>query len=164
METHRGRVLWDMFRERVEPLVRIIYRWQMSDLMSRTMSADTMPLSNPERALVDAIYYASANSMTNDQCMVLLQMPKTDLLAECQTRCELSLLGPDLFNVRSIWTIKAIIFYIVSRCSIKDAMVLKNLDRRFRTTQHAKPVVCDGHDFAQRREAGATSRWPHAKP
>lgn len=114
MESRSKRVLWDAFEERVEPLVRIMFRWQISDLVTQTIRADSMPLSEPERALVDAIYYASANSMTNDQCIMLLQTPKIDLLAECQTRCEQSLLGPDLFCVRDIATIKAVIFYIVS--------------------------------------------------
>lgn len=114
VDTHRARVLWDAFKERVEPLVRIVFRWQIDDLMSRTMCADSTPLSNLERTLVDAIYYASANSLTDNQCVELLQMPKSTFLARCQTQCEQSLLGPDLFCVTDILTIKAVIFYIVS--------------------------------------------------
>ena len=114
VDAHRARVLWDTFKERVEPLVRVVFRWQIGDLVRRTMCADSTPLSNLEQSLVDAIYYASANSLTDDQCMVLLQTPKSTFLAHCQTQCEQSLLGPDLFCVKDILTIKAVIFYVVS--------------------------------------------------
>lgn len=122
-----------------------MFRWQISDMMI----ADTTQLSNSMRTLMHAIFYASANSLTNDQCLVLLQTPKRVLLDECQLQCEKSLLGPDLFCVKDILTIKAVIFYVVSYQGQRNVTRLMEVDRKYRPPQHAKSVVYHGNDFAQ---------------
>jgi hypothetical protein len=107
-------VLWNVFIQRVEPLVRIIFRWAIDELRAKsTNTQDQKPISSTEHALVQAIYYASANTLTDDECTNLLQLPRSVVVAQCQARCEDALLQTNLFCMNDLDTIKAVTFYIV---------------------------------------------------
>jgi hypothetical protein len=70
---HYVNLLWQVFGQRVEPLVRIIFRWTIDELRTKSTDVELQPpLGGTEHALVQAIYYASANSLTKEECMDLL--------------------------------------------------------------------------------------------
>jgi hypothetical protein len=133
---HKASILWHVFHQRVEPLVRIMFRWATAELRTRTTSLEQPPLDSTEYALVTAIYYASARSLTDDDCRNLLQESRATLLAEFQTRCEDALQSTNLFCINDITTIKAIIFYFVSKlCVARDwSRELRIVDRKLRPT------------------------------
>jgi hypothetical protein len=107
-------ILWHVFFQRVEPLVRIMFRWATVELRIKTTSLEQPPLDGTEYALVTAIYYASVRSLTDDDCRNLLQESRATLLADYQSRCEEALQSTNLFCMSDITIIKAIIFYFVS--------------------------------------------------
>jgi hypothetical protein len=58
-------VLWHVFGQRVEPLVRIMYRWAWEELRTKSIDPELrLSISTTENALLTAIYYVSANSLT----------------------------------------------------------------------------------------------------
>jgi hypothetical protein len=114
-------ILWDSFDQRVEPFVRIMFRWATGELRARTTTSLEVPqvLGGTEYALVTAIYYVSVKSLTDDDCISLLQEPRATLLVKYQLRCEEALQSTNLFCMNDLVTIKAIIFYIVSRSTAR---------------------------------------------
>jgi hypothetical protein len=116
LSSQKVSILWNTFDRRVEPFVRIMFRWATSELRARTTSSiEVTPLlDGTEYALVTAIYYVSVKSLTDDDCISLLQQTRATLLAEYQIRCEEALQSTNLFCMSDLTTIKAIIFYIVS--------------------------------------------------
>jgi hypothetical protein len=116
-------ILWHVFFQRVEPLVRIMFRWAIVELRTRTTSLEQPPLDGTEYALVTAIYYASVRSLTDDDCRNMLQESRAKLLANYQARCEKALQGTNLFCMADITTIKALIFYFVGYLSPKMSSV-----------------------------------------
>jgi hypothetical protein len=110
----RAEVLWHVFSQRVEPLARVMYRWALDEL--RTKSTDIglqSSLSATQHALVNAIYYISANSLTDDESMTLLQQPRGNFLAKCQAQCEDALLCTNIFCMDDLDVIRAVILYTV---------------------------------------------------
>jgi hypothetical protein len=113
-------VLWQIFDQRVEPLVRIMYRWATIGLRAKSVDMELYrSLCPSQHALVVAIYYVSAASLTENDCTTLFQKPRSTLLAECQTRCEEALSGTNLFCINDVTTIKAIMFYMVRNWHIR---------------------------------------------
>ncbi|KAF2033421.1 hypothetical protein EK21DRAFT_86229 [Setomelanomma holmii] len=108
-------LLWQIFTQRVEPLARITYRWALSDLSAKFTNPDRLSsICKTEKALVAAIYYMSASSLIEKECQDLFELPRIRVLAEYQARCEEALLRTNLFCMRDVTVIKAIIFYIMA--------------------------------------------------
>ena len=106
--------LWHAFNQRVEPLVRVMYRWALEELRTKSTHSELQTsLSGTKNALISAIYYVSAHSLTDEESLSRLQQPRSELVAECQARCEDALLCTNLFCISDIDVIKAIIFYTV---------------------------------------------------
>lgn len=111
----RSVILWTVFKQRVEPLVRVLYRSQIDELSAHTQTMMLQPRPRgTEYALVLTIFYATANSLTDDECRSMFNLPQSTLLAECQALCEEALLQTNLFCMDDLATIKAVIFYFVS--------------------------------------------------
>jgi hypothetical protein len=111
----RSESLWAIFNQRVEPLVKILFRWQISELSARRQPTDLeRHIGETRTSLVLAILYASANSLTEYESLSMFDLPRSTLLANCQAECEDALLRTNLFCIKDIATIKAVIFYIVS--------------------------------------------------
>ncbi|KAL5120373.1 hypothetical protein ACEQ8H_001663 [Pleosporales sp. CAS-2024a] len=70
-------------------------------------------LTPGEDALVMAIYYATANSLSDEECRSMLQMERSSLLTQCQFQCEEALVQTNIFCMSDITVIKAVIFYIM---------------------------------------------------
>ena len=97
-----------------------MYRWAWDELRAKSTDVELQPaLSRTQHALVTAIYYVSANSLSEGESKMLLQQPRSSIVAECQVRCEDALLSTNLFCMSDLDVIKAIIFYIVRTPSVR---------------------------------------------
>lgn len=116
--------LWKVFNERVEPLVRITYRWVLEDLRARSIDLSSLQsLSSAENVLVLAIYLISINSMSEEECTNLLQESRISLLSRYQGICEVALLHTNLFCMTEINIIKALVFYMVDTATLHPNLV-----------------------------------------
>ncbi|KAH3905269.1 hypothetical protein HBH56_218900 [Parastagonospora nodorum] len=107
-------ILWQVFTQRIEPLVRIMYRWVVEDLRTRSTSMELQTSLTPaERALIMAVCYTSVNSLTNDECRSMLQLERATLLTECRFQCEDALVHTNMFCMTDLNVIRAVVFYIM---------------------------------------------------
>jgi hypothetical protein len=124
MPCDRAKALWRIFDERVEPFVKIIFWCDKKDIYARSTSMDLQPQqSSTEKALVAAIYYTSANCLTDEDCWALLGLARSSLLNERQAESEKGLLSTNIFCMCDINTIKAVLFYIVGHQRIRTRQV-----------------------------------------
>lgn len=111
----RSTSLWKVFSQRVEPLVKVLFRWQITELHAQSQQMDLEhQIGETRTALVLAALYASANSLTDDESRSMFDLSRSALLGDCQALCEDALLRTNLFCIKDIATIKAVIFYLVS--------------------------------------------------
>jgi len=119
LSIQRTIILWQIFTQRVEPLVRIMYRWAVKDLRTRSTSMELQPSLTPaEHALVTAVCYVSVNSLTDDECKSMLQLERATLLVQCQFQCEEALVHTNIFCMTDLNVIRAVVFYIVCQFSL----------------------------------------------
>ena len=76
-------ILWEVFKENVDPMVRILHRpTAKTILMNAASSLDRV--SKPAEALLFSIYFGAVVSLTPEQCQQLLDEDKQAPLEEVQ--------------------------------------------------------------------------------
>jgi hypothetical protein len=124
LSIERRIILWQVFTQRIEPLVRILFRWVVKDLRTRSTSMELQPSLTPaEHALVMAVCYMSVNSLTNNECRSMLQLERATLLTECRFQCEEALVHTNIFCMTDLNVIRAVVFYIVCQSAAPPQLV-----------------------------------------
>jgi hypothetical protein len=108
-------ILWNVFSERVEPFIRIIFRGAKSELHAKSTNIEAQSsMTAAEHALVLAICYAGANSLSDDECEPMLGLQRSNMVDKCQASSEDALLRTNVLCMTDLNTIRAVIFYTVS--------------------------------------------------
>jgi hypothetical protein len=105
-------ILWEVFKENVDPVVRIIHRpTARTILMNAATNLDRV--SKPAEALLFAIYFGAVVSLTPEQCRQLLDEDKETLLNKYRFATEQALARADFMNSSSLMCLQALSFFLV---------------------------------------------------
>lgn len=105
-------ILWEVFKENVDPVVRIIHRpTARTILMNAASSLDRV--SKPAEALLFAIYFGAVVSLTHEQCQQLLDEDKDVLLKKYRFATEQALARADFLNSSSLMCLQALSCYLI---------------------------------------------------
>lgn len=114
--------LWMMFRERVDPVVRLSFSWTLERLQSAVNDATQYKsLTAGERALLVASCYFGVVSLTKDECLAECGTSKADLTTAYRYHCEQSFIHLNILTVSDMESLKALCLYVVSRILQRDA-------------------------------------------
>ena len=112
---NHAQALWTTFRQRVHPLFKLLFNWELDQLESATITPGrSMQLDDAQDALVSAVYLASVVSLSGAECETKLQQSKVTLLSELQNICEGALAKTNILRMKNIVSLKALALYIVS--------------------------------------------------
>lgn len=107
-------ILWDMFMDRVDPMVRVCYKWWLGDFREKALNVEICrELSVAEHALLSAIYLISIVSMSNQECETLLHQPRKRLLQDHERISVEALQRTNLFCMNNTVVMQAVIIYLV---------------------------------------------------
>lgn len=105
-------ILWEVFKENVDPIVRILHRpTAKTILMNAASSLDRV--SKPAEALLFAIYFGAVVSLTPEQCEQLLDEDKPTLLRKYRFATEQALARADFLNSSSLMCLQALSFFLI---------------------------------------------------
>lgn len=106
--------LWDTFMERVEPIVKINFKWTLAHLKAAVSNEERWnALEDGERALILSTRLFAAVTLTNKECLKRFGRARALLMNECRMRCDIAFSRMNLLAIDSIATLKAFCFYIV---------------------------------------------------
>lgn len=109
-----SKVLWTIFKQRVNPLIRVSFSRDLDRLESATIAPAASTLEDDaEIALVSSIYLASVVSLSKAECTTKLRRSKKSLLSECQSFCEDALVRTNILCMKNIVALKALAIYLV---------------------------------------------------
>jgi hypothetical protein len=115
MPTLEAVKLWDVFMERVEPVVKINFKWTLSHLKAAISDGEKWNrLEDGERALILSSRLFAAVSLANNECLRRFGRSRAILVSECRMRCDIAFSKMSLLAIDSLATIKAFCLYIVS--------------------------------------------------
>ncbi|KIW30712.1 uncharacterized protein PV07_02419 [Cladophialophora immunda] len=105
-------ILWEVFKENVDPVVRILHRpTAKTILMNAASSIDRV--SKPAEALLFSIYFGAVVSLTPEQCQQLLDEDKQSLLKKYRFATEQALARADFLNSSSLMCLQALSFFLI---------------------------------------------------
>lgn len=105
-------ILWEIFKENVDPLVRILHRPTAKNILINA-STHTDNLSKPAETLLFAIYYSAVISLSDAQCHTFLGESKETLAHRYRFACEQALARAGFLNSSSLMLLQAFVFFLI---------------------------------------------------
>ena len=141
-------MLWEIYKENVDPLVRILHRPTARILLINASStAVSTPLPRPVECLLFAIYFSSVVSLTPSQCKSLLGTEKDVLLSRYRFALEQALARADFLNTSSLMVLQSFVFYLIAVRHVDDTRLVWSLSGLATHLAQAQGVHRDGAHF-----------------
>ncbi|KAJ9605647.1 hypothetical protein H2200_009496 [Cladophialophora chaetospira] len=105
-------ILWEVFKENVDPIVRILHRPTARTILMNAASS-LERVSKPAEALLFSIYFGAVVSLTPEQCQQLLDEDKQSLLKKYRFATEQALARADFLNSSSLICLQAFSFFLI---------------------------------------------------
>lgn len=106
--------LWIVFYQRVNPLIRITFSWELQRLQRASVDSEQQnQLSHAECTLLCSLYLLSAISLSEEECTKRLCRSKSQLISEFDSLFNEALSCIGLLCINDIIVLKALTMYIV---------------------------------------------------
>ncbi|OCT49494.1 putative C6 transcription factor [Cladophialophora carrionii] len=139
-------ILWEVFKENVDPIVRILHRpTAKTILINAASSLDRV--SKPAEALLFSIYFGAVVSLTPEQCQQLLVEDKQSLLKKYRFATEQALARADFLNTTSLMCLQALAFFLIFVRHCDDSRLVWALGGLALHLAQALGVHRDGTNF-----------------
>jgi hypothetical protein len=139
-------ILWEVFKENVDPIVRILHRpTAKTILLNAASSLDRV--SKPAEALLFAIYFGAVTSLTPEQCHQLLDEDKPTLVKKYRFATEQALARADFLNSSSLICLQAFAFFLIFVRTCDDSRLVWALGGLAIHLAQALGIHRDGSNF-----------------
>ncbi|KAK5055180.1 hypothetical protein LTR84_012929 [Exophiala bonariae] len=139
-------ILWEVFKENVDPVVRILHR-PTARMILMNAASNLDRVSKPAEALLFSIYFGAVVSLTDDQCLQLLDEPKDLLLKKYRFATEQALARANFLNSNSLICLQAFCFFLVFVRHCDDSRVIWSLGGLVIHLAQALGIHRDGSNF-----------------
>lgn len=139
-------ILWEVFKENVDPVVRILHR-PTARIILMNAASNLDRVSKPAEALLFSIYFGAVVSLSEDQCLQLLDEPKELLLKKYRFATEQALARANFLNSNSLICLQAFCFFLVFVRHCDDSRVIWSLGGLVIHLAQAIGIHRDGTNF-----------------
>jgi hypothetical protein len=110
---HTFQALFDIYRDRVDPLMKFFHLPTLWPAMSRALQ-DGQDMSKSLTAVIFSIYFTTITSLEEHKCFDLLGEQKAVLTARYKTAARQALISADFLKSSSLMTLQAYATFLVS--------------------------------------------------
>lgn len=139
-------VLWKIFEENVDPVVRILHRPTVRNVIIKA-SSNTETLSKSQEVLLFAIYYGAVCSLTPAQCNHQLGEDKDQMSSRFRFAVEQALARANFLNTSSLMVLQALVLFLICVRSQDDTRTVWSLSGLATRLAQALGVHRDGTVF-----------------
>jgi len=139
-------ILWEVFKENVDPVVRILHR-PTARMILMNAASNLDRVSKPNEALLFAIYFGAVVSLTPEQCQQLLDEPKETLVKKYRFATEQALARADFLNSSSLICLQAFCFFLIIVRHCDDSRLVWSLGGLVIHLAQALGIHRDGTNF-----------------
>lgn len=107
-----ARLMWDIFLERVDPIIKLIHTTTMWPAIQRTIEQPQSVAKDLE-ALVFTVYASIVSSMDDDECLSMLKESKAILFKRYRHASRQALINAQFVKTSSLMTLQAYVLYMV---------------------------------------------------
>ncbi|KAF4993563.1 hypothetical protein FGRMN_6422 [Fusarium graminum] len=120
--------LWNIFMERVEPLVKFSFKWTLDHLRAALSDAEKWArLDYGDQSLILASCLFASVSLTKQESVSIFGRAKESLISECRLYCDMAFSRISLLAIDNISTLKAFCLYMKANVDILTARSLWSL-------------------------------------
>lgn len=116
-ELHKA-ILIQFYFSNVHPLCKLLHGPTIKTLIFDTIRSETpkcdIPTPSSVEAIAFAMYFAAVTSMSDDDCLKLLETSKADLVVRYKSGVEIALSRANFLSSNEITTLQGLTLYIVS--------------------------------------------------
>ncbi|KAH7012960.1 hypothetical protein EDB80DRAFT_638644 [Ilyonectria destructans] len=107
--------LWKVFKERIDPLVRILHMPTVEPKISEWLSRDDVGgMPTNLNALLFAVYFSATSSMENDECREVLGGDRNAIVTKYRAAEENALTVAGLLNTDDLMVLQSFIIYLTT--------------------------------------------------
>ncbi|KAF7180936.1 hypothetical protein CNMCM7691_000065 [Aspergillus felis] len=106
------RLLWQSYLENVAPLVTIVHRPSLEQLLAQASRSEYV-IDKPSKALLFAVYLSAITSMTSAQCLDKLGEQQEELICRYRFAVEQALTQADFINSHSLNLLQSAVLYLI---------------------------------------------------
>lgn len=139
-------ILWEVFKENVDPVVRILHR-PTARMILMNAASNLDRVSKPNEALLFSIYFGAVVSLTPEQCQQLLDEPKEALLKKYRFATEQALARANFLNSNSLICLQAFCFFLIFVRHCDDSRLVWSLGGLVIHLAQALGIHRDGTNF-----------------
>ena len=139
-------ILWEVFKENVDPLVRILHRPTARTILLKA-SSGTESLSKAAEALLFALYFGAVVSLDPAQCQSLLGETKETMVNRFRFATEQALARANFMNSSSLMVLQAFVFFLICVRYQDDSRLVWALSGMALHLAQALGVHRDGTNF-----------------
>ena len=139
-------VLWMIFEENIDPVVRILHRPTAKNLLIKA-SGSPDNLSKQEEAVLFSIYYGSVCSLTPSQCRQQLGEDKETMANRFRFAVEQALSRANFLNTSSLMVLQAFVLFLICVRSQDDTRMVWSLSGLAVHIAQALGIHRDGTSF-----------------
>ncbi|KAF5859803.1 hypothetical protein ETB97_002412 [Aspergillus alliaceus] len=110
--TSQQRVLWQSYLDNVAPLVSIMHRRTLEELLTQA-SKRTEVINKPRKAILLAVYLSAITSMTPAQCLDKLGERQEEAIHRYRLAVENALTQADFINSHSLELLQSAVLYLI---------------------------------------------------
>ena len=139
-------ILWEVFKENVDPLVRILHRPTAKNILINA-SSNSENLPKAVEALLFSIYFGAVVSLTPSQCQSLLGDEKEKLVSRYRFAVEQAFARADFLNSWSLMVLQAFVFFLIVVRHVDDTRLVWALSGLATHLAQSQGVHRDGMHF-----------------
>lgn len=106
-------VLWDYYVRNVDVMVKVLYKPTVENLV-KSASKDLGHLDSPAETLLFAIWFATVNTMSSEECNQLHNQEKAPVLQRYRFALEEALAQAEWMTTQDTFVLQALTLHIVS--------------------------------------------------
>ena len=108
------RLLWEIFVKRIDPLAKILHKPTVTTIITRiTENPEALErLEKGKEALIFAIYFSAATSMTDEELEAGLGSNKKTMMARYRQAAENTLMNANFLSTQEFVTLQAFLLYL----------------------------------------------------
>lgn len=119
-------VLWTIYEENVDPVVRILHRPSMRNIIIKA-SSNIETLTKAQEVLLFSLYYGSVCSLTPAQCRTQLGVEKDQMTSRFRFAVEQALARANFLNTSSLMVLQALVLFLICVRSEDDTRTVWSL-------------------------------------
>lgn len=107
----QAQTIWQIFKESGDQQVKVVHRPTAESILRQSLK-DSTALSNGQTALIFAVYFSAAVSMTAENALQCFKMPKSTAMTVFRSATEQALMRANFLSVGDLTTLQALVLFV----------------------------------------------------